>query len=159
MKGKVAMVTGASSGIGRATALMFAREGAKVVVSDVDVTGGEQTANIIKKAGGESFFVKADISQADQVENVVKKTGEAYGRLDYAYNNAAIPGPRVPLIECPEEEWNRVIDIDLKSVWLCMKYQIPQMIKQGRGAIVNISSDAGLKPNKGATPYTAAKFS
>lgn len=115
MKAKVATVTGASSGIGRATALIFAREGTKVVVSDVDVTGGEETADIIKKVGGDSFFVKTDVSQADQVENLVKKTGETYGRLDYACNNAAIPGPRVPLIECPEEEWNQVIDIVINS--------------------------------------------
>ena len=158
MEGKVVLVTGSSSGIGRAAALAFAREGAKVVgCCDVNIKGGNETSDMIKAAGGESVFVQADVSQAAQVERLINKMMEACGRLDYACNNAGIPGLRAPLIDFPEEEWNHVLENNLKSVWLCMKYEIPQMLKQGKGAIVNISSDAGLKPNKGSTAYSSAK--
>ena len=158
MEGKVALVTGSSSGIGRATALAFAKEGAKVVgCCDLNIKGGDETVNMIEKCGGESIFVHTDVSQAAQVERLINRTMEVYGRLDYACNNAGIPGLRVPLIEFPEEEWTHVIDVNFKSVWLCMKYEIPQMLKQGKGVIVNISSDAGLKPNKGSTAYSSGK--
>ena len=158
MEGKVALVTGSSSGIGRAAALAFAREGAKVIgCCDVNAMGGNETCSMIKASGRESIFVQADVSQAVQVERLIHRTMEVYGRLDYACNNAGIPGLRVPLIDFPEKEWNHVLEINLKSVWLCMKYEIPAMLKQGKGAIVNISSDAGLKPNKGSTAYSSAK--
>lgn len=158
MEGKVALVTGSSSGIGRAAALAFAREGARVVgCCDVNINGGEETVDMIKKCGGESIFVQTDVSQAAQVERLVNKAIETYGGLNYACNNAGIPGLRVPLIEFPEREWNHVMDANFKSVWLCLKYEIPQMLMQGKGAIVNISSDAGLKPNKGSTAYSSAK--
>ncbi|MGZ6220758.1 MAG: glucose 1-dehydrogenase [Syntrophales bacterium] len=158
MEGKVALVTGSSSGIGRAAALRFAREGAKVVgCCDVNIKGGNETLDMIKASGGESIFIQADVSQAAQVERLIDTMMRAYGRLDYACNNAGVPGLRVPLIDFPEDEWNRVLEINLKSVWLCMKYEIPKMLKQGKGAIVNISSDAGLKPNKGSTAYSSAK--
>jgi NAD(P)-dependent dehydrogenase (short-subunit alcohol dehydrogenase family) len=112
---------------------------------------------MIKASGGESIFIQADVSQAAQVERLIDTMMRAYGRLDYACNNAGVPGLRVPLIDFPEDEWNRVLEINLKSVWLCMKYEIPKMLKQGKGAIVNISSDAGLKPNKGSTAYSSAE--
>jgi len=157
MEGKVALVTGSGSGIGRATALVFAREGAKVVITDINVEGGQETVDMIKKDGGGAIFFQADVTQSSQVEKLINRAVEVYGRLDCTCNNAGIPGLRVPLIEFPEDQWNLVIDTDLKSVWLCMKYQIPKMLKQGKGAIVNISSAAGLKPNKGSTAYCSAK--
>lgn len=158
MEGKVALVTGASSGIGQAAALVFAREGAKVVVcANLNIKGGEKTVNLIKRSGGDAIFVQADVSQADQVERLVDKTAEVYRRIDFACNNAGIAGPRLPLTEFPEEEWNLVLAINLKSVWLCMKYEIPQMLRQGKGAIVNVSSDGGLKPMKGLAAYSPSK--
>lgn len=157
MADKVALVTGSGSGIGRGVALVFAREGAKVVVTGRNSGNGEETVSMIKKNGGEAIFIRADLLQSSQVEELVNGTVDAYGRLDYACNNAGIAGARVPLVEFPEDQWDQVIDMDLKSVWLCMKYEIPQMLKQGKGAIVNISSAAGLKPNKGSTAYCSAK--
>ena len=157
MEGKVALVTGSGSGIGRGTSLVFAREGARIVVADINVEGGQETVDMIKREGGDAIFVQTDVSQSSQVEKLINRVVEVYGRLDCACNNAGIGGLRVPLIEFPEEEWNHVMDVDFKSVWLCMKYEIPQMVKQGMGAIVNISSAAGLKPNKGSTAYSSAK--
>ncbi len=157
MADKVALVTGSSSGIGRGVALVFAREGAKVVVTGRNRGNGEETVSMIKKNGGEAIFIGADLLQSSQVEELVNRTVDVYGRLDYACNNAGIAGIRVPLVEFPEDQWDQVIDMDLKSVWLCMRYEIPQMLKQGKGAIVNVSSAAGLKPNKGSTAYSSAK--
>jgi len=157
MANKVALVTGSSSGIGRGVALVFAREGAKVVVTGRNTSNGEETVEMIKKDGGDATFIGADLLQSSQVEELIKRTVDVYGRLDCACNNAGIAGTRVPLIDFPEDQWDLVIDADLKSVWLCMKYEIPQMLKQGKGAIVNISSAAGLKPNKGSTAYSSAK--
>lgn len=155
--GKVALVTGAGSGIGRATALAFAREGAKVVAADVVVEGGQETVRLITAAGGEATFVKADVANAAEVEALVKKTVEAYGRLDCAFNNAGVEGEIAPTAECTEANWDRVIDIDLKGVWLCMKYEIQQMLKHGGGAIVNTASVAGLVGFQGIPAYVAAK--
>jgi NAD(P)-dependent dehydrogenase (short-subunit alcohol dehydrogenase family) len=137
--------------------LAFAREGAKVVVVDVVVDGGEATVKTIKEADGDAVFVKADVSQAAEVEAMVNKTVETHGRLDCAFNNAGIEGVQAPIVENPEENWDRVININLKGVWLCMKYEIPQMLKQGGGAIVNTSSVAGLVGFQGITPYVASK--
>ncbi len=158
LEGKVALVTGASSGIGRTTALAFAREGAKVVVADINVTGGEETVDMIRRAGGEAFFVKADVTQAAEVEAMVHRTVEAFGRLDCAHNNAA--GGEAGLFlthELSEEAWGHTIDGTLKSVWLCMKYEIPQMLRQGGGAIVNTASAAGLVGARRQSAYVAAK--
>ena len=155
---KVALVTGAASGIGRATAITFAGAGASVVVSDVDSEGGEETVGSIKEAGGEATFIYADVSKASHVEELVSKTVEIYGRLDAAHNNAGVEGVRVPMAEFPEDEWDRVINVDLKGVWLCMKYEIPQMLSQGGGSIVNTSSDAGLIGWSGSAVYTASKW-
>ena len=157
MEGRITLVTGSTSGIGRGIALVFAREGAKVVVTGRNIEGGQETVDMIKKEGGDAVFVQADLLQSSQVEKLINRVVEVYGRLDCACNNAGIAGIRVPFIEFPEDQWNLVIETDLKRVWLCMKYEIPQMLKQGKGAIVNISSAAGLKPNKGSTAYCSAK--
>lgn len=156
-EGKVALVTGGSSGIGRAGALAFAREGAKVVVADVVVEGGQETVDMIQQAGGEAIFVTTDVSKAADVETLVNKTVETYGRLDYAFNNAGIEGEQLPTADCTEENFDRVISINLKGVWLCMKYEIPQMLEQGGGAIVNTSSVAGLVGFAGIPHYVASK--
>jgi NAD(P)-dependent dehydrogenase (short-subunit alcohol dehydrogenase family) len=155
--GKVAVITGAGSGIGRATALAFTREGAKVVVADIVVTGGEETVRMIKAAGGEAIFIKTDVTKAAEVEALIKQTVETYGRLDCAFNNAGIEGEIAPTADCTEENWDRVVNVDLKSVWLCLKYEIPQMLKQGGGAIVNTASVAGLVGFLGIPAYVASK--
>ena len=162
-QGKVALVTGGASGIGKVTAQIFAREGAKVVVStDKNIKGGEETVSLIKEAGGEAIFVKCDVSRAAEVEAMVDKCVQTYGRLDYAFNNAGIgpDGKRVPvvnIVDCPEEIWDRTIDINLKGVFLCMKYEIRQMLKQKYGVIVNTSSVGALKPVPGFCAYSASK--
>jgi NAD(P)-dependent dehydrogenase (short-subunit alcohol dehydrogenase family) len=155
--GKVALVTGAGSGIGRATALAFHREGAKVVVSDVAVDGGEETVRLITQAGGEAIFVKANVAQASEVEALVNKTVRTYGRLDCAHNNAGVPGPNKTTIDISEEKWNQVIAVNLTGVWYCLKYELAQMLKQGSGAIVNTSSDAGLVGLRRGAAYVASK--
>jgi NAD(P)-dependent dehydrogenase (short-subunit alcohol dehydrogenase family) len=157
LEGKIALVTGGASGIGRATALAFAREGAKVIVSDIVVEGGEETVQMVKAAGREALFVKADVSKATEVETLIRKVVETYGRLDCAFNNAGIEGVLVPTAECSEENWDRTLAINLKGVWLCMKYEIPQMLTQGGGAIVNTSSLAGLVGFATMPAYVASK--
>ena len=158
---KVALVTGASSGIGRATALTFARGGAKVVVvNDVNVEGGEETVRLIKEAGGDAFFVKCDVSKAVDVEKMIKRILDTYGRLDFAHNNAAlIPSRRdiASTADITEEFWDRSIGVTLKGVWLCMKYEIPLMLRQRFGVIVNTTSGAAIKVAVGTAPYNAAK--
>lgn len=155
--GKIALVTGGGSGIGRQVALAFAREGASVVVADLVTEGGEKTVQMIKDKGCEAIFVKADVSKAADVEALVQKTVDTFGRLDCAHNNAGIEGKQGLLADTTEEEWDRVININLKGVFLCMKYEIPQMLKQGGGAIVNTSSVAGLLGFQNIAPYTASK--
>jgi NAD(P)-dependent dehydrogenase (short-subunit alcohol dehydrogenase family) len=155
--GKVALVTGGGSGIGRASALALAREGAKVVISDIVVAGGEETVRMVKTAGGEATFVQADVSKPADVEALVNKVVEVYGRLDCAFNNAGIEGQLQQTVECSEENWDRTIAINLKGVWLCMKYEIPVMLKQGGGAIVNTASVAGLVGFRGLPAYVASK--
>lgn len=157
LQGKVALVTGAASGIGRATALAFAREGAKVVVADVLVDDGEQTVRLIKEAGGEAIFVKCDVSKQAEVEALIKKAVETYGALHCAFNNAGIEGRMAPSPDFSEEEWDRIIDVNLKGVWLCLKYELPQMTKQGGGVIVNTASVGGLVGLQGLSPYCASK--
>lgn len=157
MEGKVALVTGGSSGIGRATALAFAREGAKVVIADVAVERCYDTATEIRNGGGEVHCVEADVSKADQVKALIDEIVETYGQLDYAFNNAGIEGEQAPTADSTEENWDRVININLKGAWLSMKYEIPQMLKQGGGAIVNMSSVAGLVGFPDIPAYVASK--
>jgi len=154
--GRVAVVTGAASGIGRMGAQLFAREGAKVIVATgSNVTGGEETVRLIEEAGGEAAFVQCDVSKEADVKALVKKCVGRFGRLDYAFNNAGIgpDGVRVPvanIVECPEEIWDRTLDVNLKGVFLCLKHEMKQMIDQGEGgAIVNTSSIGALKPVPG----------
>lgn len=143
--GRVALVTGGSSGIGKASALAFARAGAKVVVSGRRTVEGEQTAYQIKEAGGEAMFVRADVAVSADIKALINTTVETYGRLDFAFNNAGVEGtPFVPTADYAEETWDQVININLKGVWLCMKHEIPQLLKQKGSAIVNTASIAGL---------------
>ena len=156
--GKVAFVTGAASGIGRAAALAFAREGASVVAADVSEQGNQETARLIEEQGGRALAVRCDVTRAEDVKAALDKTVEAFGRLDFAFNNAGIePRKPAPTADYEEEEWNRIIDINLRGVFLCMKHEIPLILKQGGGAIVNTSSGAGIIGIKGSPAYTAAK--
>ena len=157
LDGKVALVTGAGSGIGRASALTCAREGAKVMVADIVVEGGEETVQLVQNAGGEASFIKVDVSKAADVEAMINKVVETYGRIDCAHNNAGIEGQLASTDEYSEEMFSRVIAINLTGVWLCMKYEIPHMLKQGSGAIVNTASGAGLVGVAGMSAYVASK--
>lgn len=157
MDGKVALVSGAASGIGRAVALAFAERGCRVVVSDVDQEGGAETVEQIKSGGGEARFIKADVSKPDEVEALVQETVEAYGQLDYACNNAGISGGTAPTAEHKLEDWQRVIDINLSGVFYSMKYEIPAMLDSGGGAIVNMASILGQVGFGQAPAYVAAK--
>jgi NAD(P)-dependent dehydrogenase (short-subunit alcohol dehydrogenase family) len=157
-EGKVALVTGGTSGIGRDAAILFAKAGAKVAVAGRREAEGKETVELVGTAGGDGVFVQADVSKASDVEALVKKTVEKFGRLDIAFNNAGIEGAWVPIVSQSEEDWDRTIDINLKGVWLCLKYEIRQMLKQGGGgAIVNMSSVAGLMGSAGAATYCASK--
>src|SRR5207253_445643 len=144
VQGKIVLVTGGGSGIGRATALRLAQEGATVMIADYIQEGGERTVKMIKDNAGNASFVQADVSLGAQVEAMVAKTVETYGRLDGAFNNAGIEGRMATTVDTSEENFDRTIAINLKGVWLCMKYEIPQMLKQGGGSIVNTASVAGL---------------
>ena len=159
LDGKTALVTGGGSGIGRAASMAYAKEGARVVVADVNVEGGEETVQQIKEAGGEAILVYADVSKPQDTEAMVAQAVEAFGSLDCAFNNAGISGGRDRLLTADylEDDWDRVISINLKGVWLCMKAEIPQMLKQGGGAIVNTASIAGLTGLQGTVAYVAAK--
>ncbi len=156
--GKVAFVTGAASGIGRAAALAFARAGAGVVAADVSEPGNQETVRRVEEQGGRALAVRCDVARAADVKAALDKTAEAFGRLDFAFNNAGVEQKRLaPTAELDEEEWDRVHTIDLRGVFLCMKYEIPLMLQQGGGAIVNTSSGAGVIGIKGNPAYTAAK--
>ncbi len=157
VQGKIALVTGGGSGIGRATSLALAKEGAKVAVADVVVAGGEETVRMITAAGGEATFIKVDVAKAAEVEALIKKVVETYGRLDCAFNNAGIEGEMTTTVDCSEANWDCTIAINLTGVWLCMKHEIPQMLKQGGGAIVNTASVAGLVGFQGLSAYVASK--
>jgi NAD(P)-dependent dehydrogenase (short-subunit alcohol dehydrogenase family) len=156
-KGKVAFVTGAASGIGRATAIAFTLEGASVVVADISEHGSDETTNIIKEAGGRALAVKCDVTQTEDVKKCLGQAIETFGRLDFAFNNAGVEQKLALTAELAVEEWDRVVDTDLRGVFLCLKHEIPLMLKQGGGAIVNTSSGAGVKGFKEEAAYVAAK--
>lgn len=155
--GQVALVTGGSGGIGRATALEFARQGARVVVSDVLREAGQETARLIGAAGGQATFIETDVTRAAEVQSLVGQTVETYGRLDCAFNNAGIEGGMAKTGDYTEERWEQVIRINLKGVWLCMKYEIQHMLGHGGGAIVNTASVAGLVGFRYGPAYVASK--
>ena len=156
--GKVALVTGCSSGIGREASLAFSKMGAKVVLAARRVSEGQEVVDLIKKNGGYAIFVRTDVSKASEVDTLINECISTYGRLDYAFNNAGIEGLHfTPTADYEEEAWDEVISTNLKGVWLCMKYEIPQMLKQGKGAIVNTSSAAGLAGSLIGNAYIASK--
>jgi NAD(P)-dependent dehydrogenase (short-subunit alcohol dehydrogenase family) len=158
LENKVALITGGTTGIGRETAVLFAKAGAKVIFSGRREVEGNETLSLVRAAGGDGHFVKSDVSKSADVESLVQKTIEKYGRLDVAFNNAGIEGVFGPLIEQTEENWDQVQNINLKGVWLSLKYEILQMLKQGGGgAIVNMSSVAGLIGAARAGVYVASK--
>ena len=152
---KVAIITGGASGIGRSTALAFAAQGAKVIIADVQ--DGTETLELVKKAGGEGIFVRCDVSQENDVKELVEKTIHVYGRLDFGINNAGTEGVQTTVQDLTEKDWDRTIDINLKGIWLCMKYQIPYLLKQGKGAIVNTASIAGVVGFANMAAYVASK--
>lgn len=157
MEGKVAVVTGAAMGIGRASAQAFASEGAAVVVADIDDDQGHATVALVEAAGGTASYVHADVSQRDDVEAMVQHAVDTYGGLDYAHNNAGIAAPMVPLAEYPDDGWDRTIAVMLTGVYLCMKAEIPRMLERGGGAIVNTASGVGLVGYPHQAAYTASK--
>lgn len=157
-KGRVALITGGGSGIGRATALAFAKAGVKVVVADIDEDNGSTTASQIRELGKEAVFIRTDVSSTLQVEDLINEILHLYGRLDFAHNNAGIEGEPAKIHDCTEENWDTVINVNLKSVWICMKHELPPMINQGHGVIVNTSSVYGLVGcERGMAPYVASK--
>jgi NAD(P)-dependent dehydrogenase (short-subunit alcohol dehydrogenase family) len=158
LEGRAGLVTGAGSGIGRASAMAFAAEGARVVVSDIDQASGTETVRMIHDAGGAATFMLCDVSVEEQVKELVAEVVDAYGRLDWAHNNAGIGNPNASLAEMDTDAWNRTLGIDLAGVFFCMKHEIPAMIANGGGAIVNTSSAAGLRGSPGLSPYTASKW-
>ncbi len=158
LKNKVALITGGTTGIGRDAAVLFARAGAKVVLTGRREAEGKETLELVRAAGGDGLFVQGDVAKSADVQAMVRKTVEKFGRLDVAFNNAGVEGKWVPITEQSEEDWNQLIDINLKGVWLCLKYEIQQMLKQGGGGtIVNMSSVAGLMGAAGAATYCASK--
>src|SRR5580693_8187150 len=158
LEGKVGLVTGGTSGIGRDTAILFAKAGVKVVVAGRREQEGQETIKLIRAAGGDGLFVKTDVSRAAEVDALIQKTVEKFGRLDIAFNNAGIEGVWVPIVNQSEEDFDRTININLKGVWLCLKHEIRQMFKQGGGgAIVNMASVTGLVGSGGAAAYSASK--
>lgn len=158
LKGKVGIITAAGSGIGRQSALVCAKEGATVVVSDVIVEAGEETVRLIEEAGGKAAFIQCDVTNEDEVRQLVRETVGKFGKLDFAHNNAGIGAPNVPVSEVEKEDWRRVMHITLEGTYLCMKHQIPAMLDNGGGAIVNTSSSSGLVGTPLQSAYSSAKF-
>lgn len=155
--GKIAFVTGAASGIGRATALAFAEAGAWVALADINEDGGQNTARMIQENGGEALFFKCDLGDSTSIPDVLSNVVKHMGPIDYAFNNAGIEGETGNTVECSESNWQTVINVNLRGIWLCMKNEIPQMLKKGGGAIVNTSSVAGVVGFQGIPAYVASK--
>ena len=156
-KNKVILITGGGSGIGQVTAVEFSRKKAFVIISDINIEGGQNTLKLIESKGGKGLFIKSDVSQKSDVKSLIKQIIDTFGRLDCAFNNAGIDNPPKLLTKLREKTWERVINVNLKGVWLCMKYEIPQMVKQSGGAIVNMSSTAGIDGQYGMSIYSASK--
>ncbi len=156
-EGKVALVTGGATGIGRAAALRYAEEGAQVAVADINTQEGQQTIELIQDAGGQGLFIAADMTNRLDIENMVEHTVSQFGRLDIAFNNAGTPGEFTNVVDCTEEEWDQVLSLNLKSIWLCMKYEIPAMLGAGGGAIVNTASATVNAPSRRMVSYIASK--
>src|SRR5688500_17698726 len=157
LEGKVAVITGAAMGIGRASAEVFAREGASVVVADIDEDGGRETVNLVESAGGQATFIRTDVSVKRDVEAMVQHAVDTYGGLDCAHNNAGVAAPMVPLADYPDEGWDHTIAVMLTGVYHCMKAEIPRMLERGGGAIVNTASGVGLVGYPNQAAYTASK--
>jgi NAD(P)-dependent dehydrogenase (short-subunit alcohol dehydrogenase family) len=158
LENKIALVTGGGSGIGRAASLALSREGAKIVISDVNIAGGEETAHLIETAGGKAAFVKADVSSSVEVQSLIQETLAVFGRLDCAINNAGISGGMMGRIhEVGDDVFDQIISVNLKGVWLCMKHELPVMLRQGGGVIVNTASVAGLLGAPKGAAYAASK--
>ena len=155
--GQVALVTGGAAGIGRATALAFAAQGLKVVVADLDAVGGEGTVELIRATGAQALFVSCNVTREADVQHLMATTLEAYGRLDYAFNNAGIEIEQGRLADGSEAEFDAIMGVNVKGVWLCMKYQLPLLLAQGGGAIVNTASVAGLGAAPKMSIYSASK--
>jgi NAD(P)-dependent dehydrogenase (short-subunit alcohol dehydrogenase family) len=157
LEGKVAIITGASSGMGEAAVPLFAVEGAKVVAADWVVEGGQKIVDMVKKNGGDAIFVETDVSQAEDIKNMIQLAVSTYGKLDILYNNAGIGCEVAPIAECTEDNWEKTIAVNLKSVFLGMKYAIPEMLKNGSGSIINTASQAARRCHPNLSPYNASK--
>jgi 3-oxoacyl-[acyl-carrier protein] reductase len=154
---KVALITGAGSGFGRASAILFAKEGAKISVVDLDEKTGQETVTLLKQKGGQAIFIRADVSKASDAEKMVNKTLESYGRIDILFNNAGIPMSFTPVETIPEELWDKIQDVNVKGIFLGSKYAIPHMKKQGGGVIINTASISGVRPRPGLCAYSVSK--
>lgn len=157
MIGKVVVITGGASGIGRATALAFARRGVRAVIGDIDLASAKETVALIKDAGGQADCLQVDVTKSADVRGMVTRAVDQYGGLDFAFNNAGLVGPVVGVVDTTEEDWSQVVATNLTGVWLCMKYEIPQMLKRGRGVIVNNGSVTGLVGSPGVVANVASK--
>ncbi len=157
LDGKIALITGGGSGIGRETAVLFAQHGAKIAIADLNAAGGRETVQMITDVGGSAFFVQTDVSQAAHVENMVDEVVGEYGRLDIAFNNAGIEGAPVRTADVGEAEFDLIMAINVKGVWLCMKFELRQMLLQGSGVIINAASVAGLIGAHSMPAYAASK--
>jgi len=154
---KIALITGAGSGFGRASAVLFAQEGAKVSVVDIDEKTGQETVSLVKQKGGNAIFIRADVSKAADVEKMIKTTADKFGRLDILFNNAGIPMSFTPVENLKEELWDRIQNINVKGIFLGAKYAVPYMKRQGGGVIINTASISGVRPRPGLIAYSASK--
>lgn len=157
LENKVAVITGGASGIGRASAIRLAQDGAKIAVSDVNVEGGEETVELVKQVGSDAFFIKCDVAKESDVETMINATIERFGQLDIALNNAGVGGMMTNADQLEEHVWDFVMNINLKGVWLCIKHELPHMLKNGSGSIINVASLAGLLGFRSNAVYAASK--
>jgi len=154
---KVAIVTGAGSGFGRGSAILFAKEGAKVVIADINDAGGKETVDTIKSNGGEAIFVHTDISKVSDAENLIKTTKDKFGKIDILFNNAGMPHRPIPVEELDESLWDRIFAVNVKGIFLMAKYAVPVMKQAGKGVIINLASISGVKPRPGNSAYATSK--